>query len=318
MSLDQTDLLLQRSPVVHTTHPTETGFAIPDPEGFSGIGNYVQLNDIGLGFCGYGARTVVSFPESDFARLQIGLVGCARTTFDGEPVTVNDREFCITSPGQAATLDFRAGYQQLVLRIKASALERALTSLLGVRPRGRLAFDTAARADDAGSLALRRLVQFLAEQLDHEAIELPQPVLLELEQAITMSFLYSTRHSFSPLLEREAPNTTARPVRMAEEYIESCWDRPIMIEDLSAHTNLSARALFKAFRKARGYSPMAFAKSVRLKRARAMLSDGNPEHSVTATASACGFGNLGHFAKDYRKAFGERPSETLARARDVA
>jgi transcriptional regulator GlxA family with amidase domain len=49
-----------------------------------------------------------------------------------------------------------------------------------------------------------------------------------------------------------------------------------------------------------------------------MLSDGNPEHSVTATASACGFGNLGHFAKDYRKAFGERPSETLARARDVA
>jgi len=29
----------------------------------------------------------------------------------------------------------------------------------------------------------------------------------------------------------------------------------------------------------------------------------------------CGFGNLGHFAREYREAFGELPSETLARAR---
>jgi len=37
---------------------------------------------------------------------------------------------------------------------------------------------------------------------------------------------------------------------------------------------------------------------------------------VTAVAFACGFGNLGHFARDYREVFGERPSMTLARAID--
>jgi transcriptional regulator GlxA family with amidase domain len=35
---------------------------------------------------------------------------------------------------------------------------------------------------------------------------------------------------------------------------------------------------------------------------------------VTTVSSACGFGNLGHFAKDYFKIFGERPSDTLARS----
>ena len=29
----------------------------------------------------------------------------------------------------------------------------------------------------------------------------------------------------------------------------------------------------------------------------------------------CGFGNLGHFARDFRKMFGELPSEVLARTR---
>jgi transcriptional regulator GlxA family with amidase domain len=45
-----------------------------------------------------------------------------------------------------------------------------------------------------------------------------------------------------------------------------------------------------------------------------MLSAPDAETSVTKVAFACGFGNLGHFARDYRKAFGERPSETLAQA----
>jgi transcriptional regulator GlxA family with amidase domain len=59
---------------------------------------------------------------------------------------------------------------------------------------------------------------------------------------------------------------------------------------------------------------MAFAKMVRLKHARRMLSSGDPEASVTLVAFACGFGNLGHFARDYRQTFGERPSATLAKA----
>jgi transcriptional regulator GlxA family with amidase domain len=45
-----------------------------------------------------------------------------------------------------------------------------------------------------------------------------------------------------------------------------------------------------------------------------MLATPDLETSVTSVAFVCGFGNLGHFARDYRETFGERPSETLSRA----
>jgi len=58
---------------------------------------------------------------------------------------------------------------------------------------------------------------------------------------------------------------------------------------------------------------MAFVKEMRLRRAREMLVRTDLSPSVTETALACGFTNLGHFARDYFKRFGERPSETLRR-----
>ena len=58
---------------------------------------------------------------------------------------------------------------------------------------------------------------------------------------------------------------------------------------------------------------MAFAKAVRLKRARQFLMSGDPGVTVLATAFNCNFASPGHFARDYREAFGELPSETLAR-----
>jgi transcriptional regulator GlxA family with amidase domain len=48
-----------------------------------------------------------------------------------------------------------------------------------------------------------------------------------------------------------------------------------------------------------------------------MLALATPDASVTGVALACGFHNGGHFAKDYREAFGELPSLTLARARTL-
>ena len=78
---------------------------------------------------------------------------------------------------------------------------------------------------------------------------------------------------------------------------------------------MSARSIFQAFARTRGYSPNAFLKRTRLTQARGRLQSGDMDVSVTAIALACGFNNLGHFARDYRTFFGELPSETLARQR---
>ncbi|MBZ9655049.1 helix-turn-helix domain-containing protein [Phyllobacterium lublinensis] len=78
--------------------------------------------------------------------------------------------------------------------------------------------------------------------------------------------------------------------------------------------NTSARSLFYSFKKSRGVSPMTFVKQVRLRKARSMLTGPNPATSVTSVAIACGFSNLGHFARYYCSAFGEHPSDTLRKA----
>jgi len=42
-----------------------------------------------------------------------------------------------------------------------------------------------------------------------------------------------------------------------------------------------------------------------------MLKKADASTTVTSVAFACGFGNLGHFAGYYVRAFGETPSVTL-------
>jgi transcriptional regulator GlxA family with amidase domain len=115
------------------------------------------------------------------------------------------------------------------------------------------------------------------------------------------------------LLRQPLP-TSPSAVRTVEEFIEANWDKPIDVEAMSAIANVSARSLFRQFRKDRGYTPADFAKRIRLDRAREMLEQAGEDSSVIQIALKCGFQNPGHFARDFRMAFGELPSETLKRS----
>jgi len=58
-----------------------------------------------------------------------------------------------------------------------------------------------------------------------------------------------------------------------------------------------------------------YLKLLRLNRVRRGLSRTTSGHeTVTSVAVRCGFVDLGRFAVEYRKLFGESPSETLRRA----
>ncbi|MDA9426402.1 MULTISPECIES: AraC family transcriptional regulator [Bradyrhizobium] len=325
--MDEIDYPLSRSPVVCTRDPEEmrdalrtvygaTGFSVENSTEFQGVANYLILPSIGLGFCGYAAQTAVEFPEGDFARLQVGLKGKAGVVLgDTTTVPVDEQHLGITPPGQPSTIIFEAGFEQLVLRIKTSALEKALAAFLGAAPRGAIVFDPAAPPKQPAAQLLRQLTMFLAEQLNSTASQLPRPTLIELEQALIMTFLSAQKHNYIELLERSPTEAAPPVVRFAEEFIEANWSRAVLVEELAAQTNTSIRSLYAAFKRYRGYSPMQFAKSVRLRRAKQMLLEGNPRTSVSQIAFKCGFANLGHFANDFRKMFGELPSEVFARGR---
>jgi AraC-like DNA-binding protein len=162
---------------------------------------------------------------------------------------------------------------------------------------------------------LQRILLFLADQLDGAEAKIPDQVLAEYEQLVMVSFLTANRHNHSHLLDRAPRAPGPWQVRLVEEYIEANWRAPLDIETLAAVTGGSTRSIFKAFKEARGVSPMAFIKRVRLENARRALQRLDETMSVIDVASQCGFLSPGHFARDYRIAFGELPSETLRQSR---
>ncbi len=219
----------------------------------------------------------------------------------------------VLSPG-GATLHYGADFEHLSMTVRPATLMGKLAAIVGDLRLGPLHFDPAANGRDPQSLRLERLLRFVATEIEL-CWPMPPTAQSELEQAMMTSFLLTNPNNYSGLLHGEPLAAAPWQVRLAEQFIETNWDQPITIEALTAATNVSARSLFSSFKAARGYSPMDFVKRVRLGRAWRKLSKPDAETSVSAVAYECGFGNPGHFAVDYRRQFGERPSETLRRGR---
>lgn len=289
--------------------------AVPNPEGFQAFGNVYSFRDIALGYSYVSTNANIVIPAVDYVRLQIPLSGKATTTIDRRIIAIDGDHFCVVSPRQPSQLNCEGNHARLTLRIKEHALEQKLVALTGIKPKTALSFVPEVSPDQPYVLGLLRLIHIFAEQLKPASAHLSRPALEELEDAIIIAFLDATQHSYSHLLLDDARAASPREIRAAEEYIEANWTKAIRVEDLVAHTGVSARSLFKSFKKNRGCSPLRLIKSVRLKNAKKLLEAEGANRSVTAVAFKCGFGNLGHFARDYRETFGELPSETLARSR---
>lgn len=289
--------------------------ARPGPDGFRGVGSLVRLVNLDLNFCSYSTTVRISFRPDGLVRQQFSLSGSARTSFGRFESMVAADATCVIPAPADTSVDFGAGYAQLVLRIDQLALQHKLATLTG-EPVGRpIEFKPASHFDNPKLSTLRRTIQFLADEIDRGGDNFPEQARVEYDQLLMALFLTANPHNLSHLLTGETSAAAPWQVRAAEEYIEANWNGPIQMEDIVEATGVAGRSLFRAFKKARGYSPMEFAKMVRLKHARRMLQLSDRNTSVSGVAFLCGFANLSHFAHDYRIAFGELPSATLEASR---
>lgn len=118
-----------------------------------------------------------------------------------------------------------------------------------------------------------------------------------------------------------APHTPhALPASLARTlaWLNTRLDRPIELETLAAVAGARPRTLELHFRLYLGTTPLGWVRRMRLARTRQQLLAGGEEASVTGIAQANGFNELGRFAGQYRRQFGELPSQTLKAARGSA
>lgn len=92
----------------------------------------------------------------------------------------------------------------------------------------------------------------------------------------------------------------------ARNFIKSSVQGPIRLEDVRDAFGMSARGVEILFRSSMGVRPTAYTRHQRQHVARRTLLTVKPAPGVIKeTALQCGFWHMGHFAKNYRRIFGE-------------
>ena len=116
--------------------------------------------------------------------------------------------------------------------------------------------------------------------------------------------------------DSQTPDLRVPPFRLnamnrAIEILGEYDNMPENVETLCAMSNCSWDTLKRAFREEFGLSPKAYMKSRRLSAVQAELIKRGKGAVISEVANEWGFWHMGSFAADYRKKFGELPSETL-------
>lgn len=204
----------------------------------------------------------------------------------------------------------------VAIRIDADHLQRHLQSLIGRPLHGPVIFDHKMDLRTNRSQSWRAALDLLHAETQRPGGLLEHPLVsAQIESVILTGLLLAQDHNFTPALHAEQRPAAPRSVKRVLERIEANPEFPLTIKELADDAGVSVRALQKSFHDLMGCSPMAYLREIRLNRARKELANADPAAgaSVTEIALDWGFTHLGRFSVEYRRRFGESPSQTLRR-----
>ena len=273
--------------------------------GFQAHMDFLRLPGSGVGTIKFGHMHVDVGQIADYHLLVFCLRGQALLEAPGGPCVADSERGVYLAPADPFRGEFSADCEQLVIRIDAATM-RKHAGRRGAVLNGPL---------DLRNPALQPWVRLL-DSIVHDAATV---AMLQRDPRIALAY----EQLFIDMLlagqsQRPAePPRTAAPssVRKAEMFMAANADQPIGLEEIARAADVPSRTLLHSFRQFRQSSPMRHLRDLRLDRARERLSRFEPGMTVAAVALDIGFAHLGRFSQDYAARFGEKPSETLDRAR---
>jgi AraC family ethanolamine operon transcriptional activator len=175
-------------------------------------------------------------------------------------------------------------------------------------------FDGAIRAVRTDPGSLRELRRRLSRLHDDRSAE-PEPAReaarrYDLRFGIPAALLRALASSRG---EVRRPPSRVRDLarKRALAFIEAHPNEQFKVRDVCRAVRVSERTLEYAFLEHFGVTPKTYLRAVSLTAARRELREAAPGTKITDVANQLGFWHMGQFAADYRKQFGELPSETL-------
>ena len=280
--------------------------------------NGVYLPGLYLGYAAYGDAAVTARSGASHTEfwLHLPLAGRIRAQRPECEVVGDGGSGLLIAPSQKPwCLNTEARGARLQLALDRAAMLRRLEALLGDVPTRPIEFAPAVDLTRGHGRTLAGHALLAVADLERPDSALSDPLTLEaFEEFLTTLLLMGQPHSYRAALLRLDRNLAPRDVKRAVEYIREHLHLPIGIADIARAAGVPGRTLFKHFQDFKGVSPMRYVRDARLARARQALRASAGE-SVTAIALNCGFTHLGRFSAEYRRAFGESPSRTLAASR---
>lgn len=272
--------------------------------------NVVRSGGITLGYLGYGTEARLTVPPSaDSFHVNVPVSGTT-TVRQGsaEARTVVGRRGAMVSPTRPATLDWSADAAQFAIKIERRALERQLSALLHDAVSRPLQFSLTIDLRSTAGAALLTATRFLAGQL-----ELQEPsedlVRQQMESFVLTQVLLGIPNSYSSRLTASAGPIGRFALDETLDYIENYPERPLGLAELAAVAGTSATALRAAFRDALDTTPADYVRGVRLARAHAELTGGEPDGAtLRAVAGRWGFPVMAEFTLAYRARYGTDPA----------
>lgn len=276
-------------------------------EGWKFCINFYQLGSVGLSYGDMGAWSH-HYEGDDYVRLvlQIGGGNAAHFQRTTREMTGN---LCFLPPDGywAETM----GSQALMLRLERPGVVRALEALTSsIDVTRRLARLWHQPTHELAAFA--HLVRYVATQLDDSDAMLDQPAFTRVYEDLI--YLHAAQALIGErVIEGRDFNQPA--LRRCLDYIEANYAECLTVSEVAKASGLSVRSMQLLFRKHLGQSFLTFLTERRLLAARQMLASRQQNLSVTSVATSCGFNHLSNFARLYKNAFGDKPSEVLERMR---
>ena len=170
------------------------------------------------------------------------------------------------------------------------------------------------RLEGGKAFRLVRRTKSVLEKLWNGSLQAIGPVA---EQSLADEIVQLFTSSLSSATTGNCMGEKPRPslpkiVPLAEHWLAAHSYLVPRIQELSDDLDVSPRQLYRAFQAEVGMSPAKYLRRYRLTRARLNLLAADPtETTVTSVAFSLGLWELGRFSVEYRRLFGESPSQTL-------
>jgi AraC-like DNA-binding protein len=217
--------------------------------------------------------------------------GAVQRIVAGDIFVLNPGEVHGGGPVTGAIWRYRSFYPP------AALMQRAAQELTGMN-RGMPLFAERLISDPATTVMLRRA---------HLSLEAPASALARESYLMEALVGLVARHALGSATAHHLGHEH-RAVTLAKDYLETLPGENVSLDTLARAAGIGPYHLCRVFRQEIGLSPHAYQVLVRVRRAKALLTQGL---SIAHVAAEAGFADQAHFTRHFKRTFGVTPGRYL-------